>query len=187
MRIPDDLDPADARIRSSLSDTLKVSRQARGITRRQVADLLGVTTQAVNGLEHRDTWEARTIMRYSRTIGHRIEWLLHDLAVPDDDDVMTVILAAGDTSTPERFDRVHWRTVCYNLVRARRAVCSAGQLAGRCAVSESAVLLWEANPDGSTVISAQRHARALGGALCWQLHGAPTPLLHHAPAPRQAA
>lgn len=186
VRIPDDLDPADEQLRVSLSDTLRLSRETRGISRRQVADLLGVTVPAVWAAERRTTWEARTVMRYSRTIGLRIEWQLHDLAVPEDDDVMAVVIAAGDTSTPERQDRVHWRAVCYDLVRVRRATMTAVALAAALGVHENAVHHWEANPDGSTVISAQRHARALGGVLGWRLHETPTPLLHRPPAPRAA-
>ena len=187
MRIPDDLDPADAQLRTSLIGTLRQSREARGIVRRQIAEVLGVTGTAVHALEHRTTWEARTLARYARTIGWRIEWVLHDLAVPDDGDVMAIVIAAGDTSTPEREDRVHWRSVCNDLVRIRRATITAVALAARLGVYENAVHYWEGNPDGSSVICAQRHARALGGVLGWRLHQVASPLVHHAPEPRRAA
>src|SRR5438477_6249841 len=143
VRIPRDLDPADEQLRVSLCDTLRLSREARAINRRQVADLLGVTVPSVYATERRTTWEARTIMRYSRAIGLRIEWELHDLPVPADDDVMSIIIAAGDTSTPERTDRVHWRAVCYDLVRIRRAATTAVALAGALGVYENAVHHWE--------------------------------------------
>lgn len=186
MRIPQDLHPADENLRQVLIDTLRQSREGRRIPRREVADLLGVTVPAVHGLEHRTTWEARTIARYARTIGWRIEWLLLDLDVPDDDDVMAAVLAAGDTSTPERADRVHWRRTCYDLVRARRATCTAVEMAVRCCCHENAIHHWEANPDGSSVIAGQRHARALGGMLGFMLHDAASPLTHRAPEPRYA-
>jgi hypothetical protein len=188
MRIPADLDPADGLLRDSLIGTLRASYQARGVVRRQVAEQLGVTTTAVYALEQRTTWEARTIMRYARTVGWRIQWQLHDLTVPDDDgDIVAAIIQAGDTSTPERADRVHWRGICNDLVRSRLAATTAVDMARRLGVHENAVHYWEANPDGSSVIAAQRHARGLGGALGWRLHPVPTPLLHHAPQTRKAA
>lgn len=186
MRIPDDLDPQDAQLRANLADTLRVSRETRGISLRQVGDVLGITGPAVHSLERRLTWEARTIMRYSRAVGFRIEWRLHDLELPDDGDVMTVILATGDTSTPERQDRVHWRTVCYDLTRIRRATLTATEFGAQLGIHENAVHHWEANPDGSTVVSAQRHARGLGGALAWWLHEVPSPLTARSPRPRRA-
>lgn len=185
MRLPQDLDPVDADLRRSLIDTLRISRESRGMVRRPVAEQLGITVPALFHLEHRTSWFARTVMRYGRVIGWRIEWVLFDLDVPDDGDIMAEILAAGDTSTPERADRVHWRTVCYNLVRIRRATCTAVAMGVRCGIHENAVHHWEANPDGSTVIAAQRHARALGGALGWRLHPAVAALVN-APAPRGA-
>lgn len=187
MRIPDDLDPADAQLRDSLAVTLRMSREARRISRQQIADLLGVTVPAVYALERRTTWQAHTVMRYARTIGWRIEWQLHDLHIPDDGDVMAIVIAAGDTSTPERADRVHWRAVCNDLVRIRRRRCTAVAMGAQLGVHENAVHAWEANPDGSSVIAAQRHARALGGVLGWRLHETPTTLAHHAPEPRRAA
>lgn len=188
VKIPADLDPADAQLRASLADTLRLSREARAISRQQIADYLGITAAAVWSVERaRTTWEARTIMRYSRTIGLRIEWVLHGLQIPDDGDVMAVIIAAGDTSTPEREDRVHWRAVCNDLVRVRRAALPATALAAQLGLFENAVNHWEANPDGSTVVAAQRHARALGGVLGWHLHEIPTPLVHRTPEPRRAA
>ena len=187
MHIPQDLDPVDAVVRKTLIDTLRLSREARGITTRQVADLLGTAKPAVPSLERRTTWGSRTITRYARTIGWRIEWLMHDLAVPDDGDVMALILSAANTSTPESADRVHWRIFCYDLTRIRRASCTAAEMARRLRVTESAVFYWEANPDGASVNSAQRHARALGGVLGWRLHEVSTPLHPHAPVQRSAA
>lgn len=187
MRIPDDLSIDDMVVRDRLATTLRLSREARGISYRQVAELLGVTTPAVYTLERRTTWEAKTVMRYARAVGFRIEWHIHDLVVPDDGDVMSVIIAAGDTSTPQRQDRVHWRAVCYDLVRIRRAAMPAATFAAQLGVTENAVSHWEANPDGSTVISAQRHARALGGSLSWWLHEVASPLTDRAPAQRKAS
>lgn len=175
MRTPDDLTIDDLTIRAGLSDTLRQSREARGIGRRRLGEILGVTSANVYALEHRTTWEARTIMRYARAIGLRIEWVLHNLVVPDDDDIMAVIIQAGDTSTPERADRVHWRAVCCDLVRIRRATTTAVEFAHRIGIHDNALHHWEANPDGSSVITAQRHARALGGHLGWALHEAPPP------------
>ncbi len=171
MRIPADLHPDDRLCRQDLVDTLTAWRIDHAIPRAQVgARLGGITPPAVKGIEDRITWEAPTIMAYARAIGWRIEWAITGLVVPDDDDVMATILAAGDTSTPERADRVHWRSVCYDLVRIRRAQCTAVEMGIRCRIHENAVHHWEANPDGSTVIAAQRHARALGGTLDWRLH-----------------
>jgi DNA-binding XRE family transcriptional regulator len=187
VRIPDDLDPADALLRTVLISTLRLSRESRGIARRQIGDILGVTAPTLHALEHRTTWEARTIARYARVIGWRIEWVLHELTVPDDGDVMAIVIAAGDTSTPEREDRVHWRTICNDLVRIRRAGLTAVAMAERLGVHENAVHYWEGNPDGSSVIAAQRHARALGGVLGWQLHPVASRLVNHAPEPRKAA
>lgn len=181
VRIPDDLDPADALIRAGLIETLRHYRQLRDLTPRKVAQLLGVTRPAIVSLEGRTSWEQRTIARYARVVGCRVEWQIHDLVVPDDGDVMAVVIAAGDTSTADRADRVHWRAVCNDLVRIRRATCSAVDMGRRLGRHENAVHYWEANPDGSTVIAAQRHARALGGALGWRLH--PT---HIVPARRAA-
>ncbi len=187
MRIPDDLSPTDTLVREELASTLRTFRQARGITRRQVADALGVTAPVVHDLEGRITWTGRTIMRYARAVGYRIEWLIRDLVALDDDDVMAVILATADQSTPERADRVQWRILCYDLVRVRRATTTAATFGARLGIHENAVHYWEANPDGSSVIAAQRHARGLGGSLGWALHETPSPLTGRAPQPRRAA
>jgi len=170
VRIPADIDPDDARRRTALIDDLRTARERRGLSRKDIADLLGVTTPNVHAIEGRTTWQASTISRYARAVGHRVEWLLEDLTVPDDDDVMAVIIAAGDTSTPERADRVAWRALCNDLVRIRRATYSAVDMGRIIGIHENAVHHWEANPDGSSVIAAQRHARGLGGRLGWQLH-----------------
>lgn len=191
VNIPADLDPEDADRRAQLIDQLRGSREARSIALTDVAVLLGVTAPNIHGIEHRTTWEARTLARYGRAIGRRIEWVLDGLELPDDDDIMAVIIAAGDTSTPQREDRVAWRAVCNNLVRIRRATCTAVDMGRRMRVHENTLHHWEANPDGSTVIAAQRHARALGGRLGWLVHPCHTPLTGcggaAVPAPREAA
>lgn len=184
VRIPDDLDPADTAIRQALIDRLRMSRQDRGIMQSRVADQLGISGPAVHSLERRITWEARTIARYSRAIGWRIHWTAYDLAIPDDGDVMAIIIAAGDTSTPEREDRVAWLALCNDLVRVRRATCSAVEMARRAGLADTTVHDWEANPLGSTITAAQRHARALGGYLGWQLEKTAAP--GAAPGPRRA-
>lgn len=184
MRIPDDLHADDLVSREHLLASLRSSRHARGITHAAIARLQGVSLGAARMAEHRTTWQGLTIMRYARAIGWRIHWSLEDLTVPDDGDVLAGILAAGDTSTPEKADRVHWKTVCYDLVRIRRATTSALAFADRLGIRENAVHHWEGNFEHSSVIAAQRHARALGGYLQWVLEPAPTPLLAAVPAPR---
>jgi len=172
VRIPADLDPDDARRRSELIDQLRAAREAAGLSRRNVADRLGVTAPNINAIEGRTTWQARVIARYARALGRRIEWQLEDLTIPDDDDVMALIIAAGDTSTPDRADRVAWRALCNDLVRIRRATYSVVDMAQRIGIHENAVHHWESHPDGSSIITAQRHARGLGGRLGWTLHEA---------------
>jgi DNA-binding XRE family transcriptional regulator len=170
VNIPADLDPDDAVRREHLIDELRAAREALGLSRSDLADLLGVTTPNIHAIEKRTTWQARTIARYARALRSHIEWFLDDLELPDDGDVMAVIIAAGDTSTPERADRVAWRGLCNDLVRIRRATCSAVEMGRRLGIHENTVHHWEANPDGSSVIAAQRHARGLAGRLSWRLH-----------------
>lgn len=169
VRIPIDLDPADARSRAQLIDELRAARESQQMGLKEIAEQLDVTSPSVFGIEHRTTWQARTLTRYARAVGRRVEWLLHDLPVPDDD-VMSYVLAGADTSTPERADQVAWRLLCHDLVRTRRAMCSAVEMARRTGIHQNGVHHWEENPDGSSVIAAQRHARALGGRLGWRLH-----------------
>jgi DNA-binding XRE family transcriptional regulator len=180
--IPADLDPADTQLRQHLIDELRGSREHRQITLKAVADLLGCSATNVHTIEHRTTWSARTLARYGRALGWRIEWVMSDLQLPDDGDVMAIVIAAGDTSTPERQDRVAWRAVCNDLVRIRRATHTAVEMARRIGIHENALHHWEANPDGSSIIAAQRHARGLAGRLSWVLHKTPA-----APAARRAA
>lgn len=186
MRIPADLHPADAQLRASLIGQLRASRYTQGIRRKDVADFLGIASPGVLAYEERTTWEARTIARYARAIGWRIEWVIADLELPDDGDVMAAVLAAGDMSTPEREDRARWRALCNDLVRIRRVTCTAVDMAARLGVHENTVHYWEANPDGSSVTAAQRHARALGGHLSWILYYVGTPISRATPAPREA-
>lgn len=185
MRIPFDLHPEDQATRQHLITALRASRRERHITFARVGHLLGMTGTAVRGVEDRITWEALTLMRYSRAIGWRIEWRIHGLDIPDDDDVMAVILAAGDQSTPERADRVHWKTVCYDLVRIRRSMLTAVAMGSLLGVGENAVHYWEGNFENSSVIAAQRHARALGGRLDWEIYPCPSPLVSFIPIPRR--
>ena len=185
MRVPTDLHEDDLASRIALADELREIREAAGITSGDLADILGVTRTAVRALERRTSWEAPTIMRYARPIGRRIEFYLDGLELPDDDDVMSLIYAAITPASPEQEDKAHWRQVCSDLRRIRRANHTAVGFARLLGVNENAVHYWEANPDGSSIISAQRHARALGGRLLWRLHeisGAAC-----IPAPRRAA
>lgn len=172
MRVPTDLHPEDLQIRLALTRTLHRARDVDQITARMIGDRIGVTPQAIRAVEAGTNWEARTVMRYARGAGWRIEWTLHDLAPPDDDDdIMAVIIAALDTSTGERADAAHWRTI-WNTMRRRRHAdqVTAGVLGARIGVTENAVHWSETNCDGTAVVTAQRHARALGGRLTWRLH-----------------
>lgn len=170
MRIPTDLHEDDLLTRIRLADELREIREAKGITTTDLGVILGVTQTAVRGLERRTSWEAPTIMRYARPIGRRIEFYLDGLELPDDDDVISVIYAAMTPTSPAQEDKAHWRTICNDLRRIRRANHTAVHFATLLGVTENAVHYWEANPDGASVISAQRHARALGGQLLYRLH-----------------
>lgn len=187
VRIPADLDPADAQVRQHLIDELRETRLRNRISVGAVANTLGCSRPHIYGIEGRITWEARTLARYARALGFRLEWVLADLELPDDGDIMAVILAAGDTSTPERADRVGWLTVCNDLVRIRRATVSAVEMGRRIGVHENTLHDWEANYDGSTVIAAQRYARALGGRFTWILHYDPRPAGIPGPRPARRA
>lgn len=184
MRIPDDLHPDDAATRRHLIDALASSRRARRLGYHRVGRHLGISGPAIRALESRTTWKASTLMRYARAIGWRVEWRIHGLTVPDDDDAMATILAAGNRGTAELADRVHWKCVCYDLIRIRRAQTTAVGMARRLGISENSLHYWEGNFDASTVTAAQRHARALGGALDWEIHPSPSPLVLFAPQPR---
>lgn len=180
MRIPTDLHDDDLRSRLRLIDELRAVREDRGVSTKDLDAAFGVCDGTTRAMERRTTWEARTVFRYARALGRRLTFHLDNIDTPDDDDIVAIVLAAGDTSTPERADRVHWRQVCNELRRARRATHTAVAMAARLGVRETAVHYWEANPDGSTIISAQRHARGLGGTLGWTLtetaaHATPRP------------
>ncbi len=185
MRIPQDLHPDDAATRQHLIDALRSSRKTRRITSARIGALLGVTGPAIRKVEGHTTWQATTLMRYARAVGWRIEWRIHGLDLPDDGDVMAAILAAGDRSTAERADRVHWKCVCYDLVRIRRATTTAIDMGRRLGVGDASVHYWEGNFDGSSVISAQRHARALGGRFDWEIYPGSSPLVSFIPMPRE--
>ncbi len=172
MRAPNDLDPEDRSIRIALGRTLRQIRDVDNISIRRIADRVGVAPAAVRNVEQHHNWTARIISRHARALDWRIEWVVDGLTVPTDDDIMAVIVAAGDTSTPERADAVHWRTTWNNLRRIRRGTCTAIRLASILGVTDNAIHYAETNPDGTTVITAQRHARALGGRLGWRLHPA---------------
>lgn len=168
MRVPTDLHEDDPKSRLLLVDELRAVREEMGITTETVDAALGVSPGSTRSLERRTTWENGTIFRYARTLGRRLRFIVVDLAPPNDD-IMAIVLAAGDTSTPERADRVHWRQVCNELRAIRRARFTAVDMARRLGVTENAVHYWETNPDGSTITSAQRYTRALGGHLGWEL------------------
>lgn len=168
MRVPVDLHGDDLTMRLQLIDQLREIREAEMST----AELdvgLGVAHGTSRALERRTSWEASTLLRYARAVGRRVVFDLHDVRIPDDGDLTAIVLAAGDTSTPEREDRVHWRRVCNQLRRARRANHTAVRFAARLGVTENAVHYWEAHPDGSSLIAAQRHARGLDGWLGYHL------------------
>jgi DNA-binding XRE family transcriptional regulator len=169
MHVPDDLDPQDRDTRTALIRTLHRIRDVDNITVKQVADRIGVAPAAVRNLEKHHNWQGATIMRHARALNWRIEWLINGLDLPADDDIMAIVIAAGDTSTPQRQDAVHWRNTWNNLRRIRRHQLSAVAMATRLGVTDNAVHHLETNPEGTAVISAQRHTRALGGRLGWKL------------------
>jgi hypothetical protein len=189
MRIPDDLHDDDRINRLRLIAALRWTRESRGASLARAGEYFGgVSAAAVHSLEHRTSWSAVTIMRYARVIGFRIEWVISGLDLPDPDgDVMYAVLAAGDTSTPVKADRVHWRRTCYDLTRHRRATISAVAMGARLRLNQNTVHHWEANPDGASVITAQRHARALDGQLGWRLHEVRSPIPMPVPLQRGAA
>lgn len=172
MRVPVDLHADDLDTRLRLINHLREIREADGVSTADLDAALGVAHGTVHGLERRTSWEARTLLRYARAVGRRITFDLHGIEPPGDD-VYALTLAFGDTSTPERQDRVHWRQVCHELRQARRSRFTAVAMAARLGVTENAVHYWEANPDGSSLISAQRHARGLDGWLGWVVTEAP--------------
>lgn len=182
MRTPDDLHPDDQTARTVLLAQLVATRKHRGLTCRDLDAALGVGAGNASSFERRITWEARTVQRYARALGLRLNLHLHRLPVPGDADVMDALYQAADTSTPHLADRTHLRTVCNNLVRVRRHHVSAAEMGRRLAVHAHTVYWWEANPDGSSILAAQRYARALGGHLTLTL----TPGAAHT-APRQRA
>lgn len=176
MRVPVDLHNDDLTARLLLIGELRASREARGISTAELDAALGVAQGTNKALERRTSWEARTIQRYARALGRRLTFTINNICIPDD--VTAVVLAAGDTSTPERVDRVHWRVTCHQLQLARRARFTAVAMAARLGVTENAVHHWEANPDGSSLISGQRMARALDGWLGWDLTDSPASAAH---------
>ena len=171
MRIPKDLTEADLASRLHLGYALRTRRLAANITTRDLGTTLGISDAAVRGTELRSSWQARTVMRYARGIGHQIRWSLVGLVVPDDDDVMAVIYDTISTEQvpAEQADKNHWRTLCNDLCRIRRHCLTTTAMSKRLNIKTTAVHYWETNPDGSSVIAAQRHARALGGHLTWNL------------------
>jgi DNA-binding XRE family transcriptional regulator len=172
MRVPVDLHPDDLKTRLLLINELRAGRETLGISTTDLDAALGVAEGTNKALERRTSWEARTMQRYARALGRHLTFTIHNIRIPDDD-VTAVVLAAGDTSTPQRVDKVHWRVTCHQLRAARRHRFTAVAMAARLGVTENAVHYWEANPDGSSIISAQRWARALDGWLGYDLTGSP--------------
>lgn len=175
MRVPVDLHPDDLSTRLLLVDELRAGREALGISTTELDAAFGVAEGTSKAMERRTSWEARTTQRYARAVGRRLTFVIHDVPIPDDD-ITALVLGSADTTTQQRQDHVHWRIICHQLRAARRAQLTAVAMAARLGVTENAVHHWENNPDGSSIISAQRHARALGGWLGWDLTRAPAAL-----------
>jgi DNA-binding transcriptional regulator YiaG len=183
MRVPVDLHEDDLASRIALAGQLRGARAARGFSAADLAETLGVTAAAVYAFERRTSWEAATVMRYARATGGRVTFHLEGLELPDDGDIMSLIYGAVSAATSSQEDQAHWRQVCSDLRRIRRATHTAIGFAKILGVNENAVHYWEANPDGSSIIAAQRHARGLGGRLLWRLHETVAAV----PAPRRTA
>jgi DNA-binding XRE family transcriptional regulator len=185
MRTPTDLHPDDRRDREHLAHTLDQLRIRHRISRAHIARELHVTAPAVTAFARRHSWSARTVMRHARALGYRLQWHLNGLSIPDDDgDILAVIYTVIPTTSSDQQDHQHWLAVCNDLRRVRRATCTTSDMAARLGVTDNAVRHWETNPDGSSVNSAQRHARALGGTLGWSIQHAGTPRI---PLARRAA
>lgn len=185
MRVPHDIDPSDPAIRAALAGRLIATEAGLYPHPRDLDAAWGVAIGTTAAMHKRTTWRVSTVQRWARAVGLRLTFELEGITVPDDDDDLTaLLLAAGDTSTPEREDHVHLLTVCNDLVRARLAAgWTAVAFAAELRLTENAVHWWQANPEGTTLIAMQRYARGMGGAVLPVLSQAP---VHVVPRQREA-
>lgn len=188
MRVPQDIHPDDPVVRDDLARQLIAAEAAIYPHPRDLDAAWGLATGTTAAMHKRTTWRASTAQRWARAVGRRLTFELEGLVVPDvedDSDWTALLLSAGDTSTPEREDRVHLLTVCNDLVRVRLAAgVTAVAFATRLGLTENAVHWWQGNPDGTTITAMQRYARGLGGAVRPVLSDAP---VHVVPRQREAA
>lgn len=169
MRVPHDIDDGDRRQRSRLARNLIRSRQRLGLTQDDLGSRLGVTGAAVRSMEHRLTWEARTVQAWARALDRELHLELVGITVPTDCDIPTLtyeLALEAPLTDPADIDLLRLRLTHRRLLRSRWAAgITDVQMGQRLGIGDNAVRHFDQHPDGTTLIGLQRYARALDGRL----------------------
>lgn len=157
MIIPADLHPADLEIREDLRAILVDLRREAGLSQARLAQRVGVSQRPVAQFETSTTWRISTVQRYAHALGARLVMELDGLPWVD-----MSVLRPADPAEAMVWDR---RVLLEALRDARESTgMSTADLAEVLGCAESTVRRVESESD-VLVITAQRHARALGGSL----------------------
>ncbi len=167
MRMPTDLHPDDTVARDQLAGRLRRIREGRRISQRGLADMLDIDHTNASGLELRRTWKIRTVQRWARVLGYRLDLgITGGVVVPDDGDALAAVYAAQQPTTEDAEDLLDLRALINDVRRIRIASgITLAEMGRRLGCGPSSVSHREADPDGAMLVSAQRYVRALGGAL----------------------
>lgn len=164
-RTPTDLHPDDLAARDRLAVQLRALRVDAGLTQKQLGERLGVTKDNVSMAELAREWRVASVQQRARALGYRLTLTIEGLTVPDDGDLLAAVYAAQRPTDPAAADRLLLRTVVNDLARIRRHRMAAEFMGRLMRRSESSVFLFERQPDGVLLVTAQRFTRALGGVL----------------------
>lgn len=152
--------------RWALNRKLWKLRNDAGLTAAGLGRTLGITRSAMNDMERDTSWAVRRVQAWSRGLRHEFRMTITGITVPDTDDLMAELYAIATPQDPAEADRLHLLTVVNDLIRVREHTgITYRELGQRMGVNDRAVRGWEHQPHGSLVKSAQRYARAIGGAL----------------------
>lgn len=170
-----DLHPADLHARMQIRFQLRQLREDAGLSQSQFAELSGTAQTAVSAVEIAPAcgWRISTVQRYARHLGRRLTFRLDGIPEPPPGPLALLHHGHRSPVLTESWERA---VLCERLAGARVAArLRQLDVAARLGVTVQAVSSFERTPDGVLMVSAQRYARAIGGALIPELSAlAPT-------------
>ncbi|MEU7170344.1 hypothetical protein ABZ949_02485 [Micromonospora tulbaghiae] len=158
--------PDDVAARRALAAELRRCRLRLGMTQDHLARILGITGEAVRGLEKRrdDSWQVMTVATRARALGRRLSLTLTGVEVPEA--VYSRAEVERLVCLPVDADVLAVRLLVADLVRVRLALgLTLAELGVRLGCSESGAHRRERTSEVSRLATLQQHARALGGVL----------------------